>query len=1365
MRSDNVMKKKLLLSILFTSLLIPLGACSTPEAKHEHVWSRYTDNGDGTHTRTCLKDITHTQTGPHQFHLDSVLVEATDVAPGKERYKCSLCDANEVRVTSPKGNYIFDQEVVADKYLYERCSEHTAIYYKSSKEGAYGNPDYLFEVSDVDGDYTEVESITSDGSQYIDTGISNTSSYKTSINNSGSESLLPSGYQQVEYIESTGTQYIDTGYKISSQKVSIDVKFWQSPDVNDMSLFGSGISGTGYDMVPYTVKSYGKSVFKHWVGTSKGIMPISFADNTPHTAKYEIDNGSISCAADGNNYVETYTGSPVTNLNFYIFGINHANSPFEISTGYKLYYFKLTDNDVLVRDMVPCVRNADGQVGLYDLANRTFYGNSGEGSFLKGNPIDAGGGLLPENYQQLDYIKANGAQTFTLDVIPNGLFTIESKVETTAAKTGALYCARGSDLADRSFSAFLSIGNNAKKVRFDYDTKQAEKTCIDINKPFDIKVTRGQLFIDNKLIHIYEENSFTAAGSLRLFASYHSGINNNITNYLNAKIYSLTIQNELGATIYNFVPCYEKSTMIPGLYDTIGNRFYKSETKKDFIKGNEINDSTSRVPTGYNQLEYIESTGEQTINTEFKFNPETDDIEVTFQSTSLDQNGMLAGSHNSDNHFWLYQYSVSKTVDVYVKTDGVQVGINGIESDTNKHTAVYKNKQYFIDNTQYGEFNKEFKECDYPLYIGSWGDNYFYQGKIYGAKIWRNGELVREFIPCNRNSDDANGLYETKENKFYASDTTVGYARGNTINNNPNSIPAEYQEVEYLQSDGQQAIDTQLLLNLSDNIEINYVIEFLEESNNTFTGGDYYACTSCPRDCPANQKTNVLVTCSNRHRVHYNDGVEKSVLDIVESAKVDNTKFGIFDLGVYGNKWYPNNDTPSHGAKMKLYSLSIKIDNQLVGNYVPCYRRNENIPGLFDTVTNRFLTNCGSGQFVVGDDVKGSYQYEDFSGIEDVDLPTGYHQLAYIRSFGYQNVKTGIVGPAKIEMVGTFSKTGRDQLMGYSDNLAFGVSKDNTYTNTDVIPGEKDKVVFDYQGEKIICSINDTEVINMQPTITEEDKELQLFSIDGKNGVSCKCYSIKIYQNNILVRDLVPVEFTYSKDIGLFDLVNKKFYKSSVMNFESGSDLDLSADTNNINIFIYRGTNEKILQSSVISNYKIFNSLNEIVRDFVPVIRNEDGKAGFFDAVEKQYYESPVGNEFKYGKKVGHHFNNGVVVSSPTHELDGVIEYTCSICGHKVHEKIGRTAYKVEFKVPDYVKNIKIFSEVDPTKFEYSLVGYTRNINTYNYSKTKAYIYFEVVCDGEHDFDISVTNGEIEHVSGNIYRVKNIIHDCVVTIY
>ena len=247
--------------------------------------------------------------------------------------------------------------------------------------------------------------------------------------------------------------------------------------------------------------------------------------------------------------------------------------------------------------------------------------------------------------------------------------------------------------------------------------------------------------------------------------------------------------------------------------------------------------------------------------------------------------------------------------------------------------------------------------------------------------------------------------------------------------------------------------------------------------------------------------------------------------------------------------------------------------------------------------------------------------------------------------------------------------------------------------------------------------------------------------------------------------NLIPVKNIYLNEVGFYDLISENFYKSTNnVEFTGGSDMNVDIDMSNINMFISRYSNEKILQKTDMSDFKVFDEHNKMIKDFVPVLRNSDGKLGFYETVEKKFYESPIGNEFTYDNKVGHIFETEKTLVGPTHSANGEKETVCKICGRHVHEKIECTSYKVTFQIPSFVQTIKIFSEVDPSKYEESLVGYTRNGNTYNYSKINAMIYFEVVTTDNTEIVVKASNGKVKHVEGNKYRVTGIVHDCVITI-
>ena len=54
-------------------------------------------------------------------------------------------------------------------------------------------------------------------------------------------------------------------------------------------------------------------------------------------------------------------------------------------------------------------------------------------------------------------------------------------------------------------------------------------------------------------------------------------------------------------------------------------------------------------------------------------------------------------------------------------------------------------------------------------------------------------------------------------------------------------------------------------------------------------------------------------------------------------------------------------------SKIKLYSCKIYNSyNILVRNFIPCYRKSDNVIGLYDTYTQTFYVNNGTGTFIKG---------------------------------------------------------------------------------------------------------------------------------------------------------------------------------------------------------------------------------------------------------------------------------------------------------------------------------------------------------------------------------------------------------------
>ena len=183
---------------------------------------------------------------------------------------------------------------------------------------------------------------------------------------------LPSEYTELTYIQSSGTQYINTGFKQNQntrivmhvKPVSITADAWAFGSRNANGNNGKGVfflysSGSLWNAVYYDSSS-----IKSFSGISS-------------TADLNIDYDKNTCTINGVS-VNFTANTFQSDFNLALLACLTGGVTGHLSA--KLYSCQIYDNDVLVRDFVPCI-NASGEVGLYDLVGKQFYGNAGTGVF------------------------------------------------------------------------------------------------------------------------------------------------------------------------------------------------------------------------------------------------------------------------------------------------------------------------------------------------------------------------------------------------------------------------------------------------------------------------------------------------------------------------------------------------------------------------------------------------------------------------------------------------------------------------------------------------------------------------------------------------------------------------------------------------------------------------------------------------------------------------------------------------------------------------------------------------------------------------------------------------------------------------
>ena len=191
----------------------------------------------------------------------------------------------------------------------------------------------------------------------------------------------------------------------------------------------------------------------------------------------------------------------------------------------------------------------------------------------------------------------------------------------------------------------------------------------------------------------------------------------------------------------------------------------------------------SLLPNGFTQVEYIQSTGTQYIDTGAQiFNKDSHEIVMDMTPTEFYNYNQLFGSTCDDNTFEAWIYSTGNLNGRY---NGAYYGYqNALTVNTRyliSHSKQGANLYRFVDGTLVsgGATNATTSTTTATLTLFKSGSDYS-KFKLYASKIYANGELVRDFVPCINNSTGKAGLYDLITNTFYGNDGTGDFVAGNT---------------------------------------------------------------------------------------------------------------------------------------------------------------------------------------------------------------------------------------------------------------------------------------------------------------------------------------------------------------------------------------------------------------------------------------------------------------------------------------------------------------------------------------------------------------------------------------------------------
>ena len=183
----------------------------------------------------------------------------------------------------------------------------------------------------------------------------------------------------------------------------------------------------------------------------------------------------------------------------------------------------------------------------------------------------------------------------------------------------------------------------------------------------------------------------------------------------------------------------------------------------------------SGLPSGYKQLEYIESSGTQFIDTDIKAKNNTKVIaecNITYGTNWV----MILGSYDTGAYFswWanatnIYAYYGSQNKSGNGATGKQTIIANGSKWSDSANSFVFSDASFTAPSTMY------------LFSVHNGGSSYANASmKLYACQIYDNGTLVRNFIPC-RTPNREIGLWDDVNGVFYGNAGTGTFTAGPEI--------------------------------------------------------------------------------------------------------------------------------------------------------------------------------------------------------------------------------------------------------------------------------------------------------------------------------------------------------------------------------------------------------------------------------------------------------------------------------------------------------------------------------------------------------------------------------------------------------
>lgn len=377
--------------------------------------------------------------------------------------------------------------------------------------------------------------------------------------------------------------------------------------------------------------------------------------------------------------------------------------------------------------------------------------------------------ILPEGYTQLNYIQSTGTQYIDSGVVETADTAIDCSFDIVSPASDYVFGSKQNS-QNMAYNAFFN--DNTFEYNYVDIINDSSISFSSVTISQNVTGTKNKIVItDSNLGAVeYEKSIGTPQNETILICAIRKN-DGSIRPYggkLKIKYFKIKQKGEL---VRDFTPCKNPSGEV-GLYDYVTKAFYG-------------NAGGGSLPDGYTELEYLQSTGTQYIDTGFKPSNYTRVVADFMVDAWGSGTTFLFGAQTSNSQRYCLGFSSSGTMrndygTQYTSIDIISAGTR-YTADKNKNVFTYSGSTQTWTQTAETFSNTLTMRLFARDYSSSPG---YLKGKIYNLKIYNNTALVRNFVPAKRNSDGSLGLFDTVSKEFYTNAGTGTFVAGAEINHN-----------------------------------------------------------------------------------------------------------------------------------------------------------------------------------------------------------------------------------------------------------------------------------------------------------------------------------------------------------------------------------------------------------------------------------------------------------------------------------------------------------------------------------------------------------------------------------------------------